>query len=70
MRTPPFVQFEILKIPGIDFNSGFSKMLKGGGVQFEIVKNPGIDIYSGFKKNSQGGGGAIRNPKKSRYRLV
>ena len=49
-------------------------MLKGGGggVQFEIVKIQVqcIDIYSGFKKNAQGGGGAIRNPKKSRYRLV
>ena len=52
-------------------------------MQFEILRNPGIDFYSGFKKNIQvytfivasekkntRGGGAIRNPKKSRYRLL
>ena len=54
-----------------------------GGVQFEILRNPGIDFYSGFRKTNQvytfivasekkntRGGGAIRNPKKSRYRLL
>ena len=52
-----------------------------GGVQFEILKNPGIDFYGGFKKKIQvytfivasqkkHKGGAIRNPKKSRYRLL
>ena len=53
-----------------------------GGVQFEILRNPGIDFYSGFRKNKPGihfysgfrekkhKGGAIRNPKKSRYRLL
>ena len=30
-------------------------------------KDPGIDFYSGFRKKNHKGG-AIRNPKKSRYR--
>ena len=78
------MQFEILRNPGIDFYSGFrktnqvytfivasEKKTHKGGVQFEILRNPGIDFYSGFReKKTQGGGGAIRNPKKSRYRLL
>ena len=60
-----------------------SEKKKHKGVQFEILRNPGIDFYSGFRKKiqvytfivasekkTQGGGGAIRNPKKSRYRLL
>ena len=61
---------------GIDFYSGFREKKHkggGGGVQIEIQKNPGIDFYSGFREKKHkggGGGGAIRNPKKSRYRLL
>ena len=42
---------------GIDFYSGFKK-------------NPGMHFYSGFREKKTQGGGAIRNPKKSRYRLL
>ena len=57
---------------------------RGGGGGPPLSKSLGIDFYSGVRKNFQvytfivasekkkhkgGGGGAIRNPKKSRYRL-
>ena len=38
------MQFEILKIPGIDFYSGFKKNARGGGVQFVILKK--IQVYT------------------------
>ena len=56
-------------------------MHKGGGVQLEIPQNVGIDFHSGFRKKIQvytfivasgkkTHGGVIRNPKKSRHRLL
>ena len=72
------------KNPGIHFYSGFrEKNRKGLIVAAEILRNPGIDFYSGTQKKIQvytvivasekkntRGGDAIRNPKKSRYRLL
>ena len=70
------------KIQVYTFIVASEKKTTRGGVQFEILRNPGIDFYSGFRKKIQvytfivasekktTRGGAIRNPKKSRYRLL
>ena len=78
------MKFEILKNPGIDFYSGFRGNAQGGSAIGNPPKNVGMDFYSSFRKKIQvhvytfivasgkktHGGGAIRNPKKSRHRLL
>ena len=78
------MQFEILqKIQVYTFIvASEKKNTRGGGCNSKSYKNPGIDFYSGFRKKIQvytfivtsekknTRGGAIRNPKKSRYRLL
>ena len=62
------VQFEILINPGIDFYSGSRDSKKS---RYRLQKK--IQVYTfivASEKKTTRGGGAIRNPKKSRYRLL